>query len=381
MNRLSRYAALVLWLSLGMGPALAQAEEPAPGPGSKIESLPVGTTTYRQVQVRSVNARTLMITHAGGMASIHLRDLSPEWQARFHYDPAAEAAADEAAKNAPLPPPIVHRAKPVAPKGGSKFDALLQKFGQPAAVQTEVDLRPKFFELELGVKNQGYRPSCAVFAIVSALEFQNAELAGKVEKFSEEYLIWAVRKTVHRMPPPGAAAQDDPNGKDYQDEGFALSEVVAALRAYGIPLQASMPNTFGRKIEAIEDPSPEIVQAARSHQRVFVQQLPGRDRVTLINNVVQALNAGVPVAAGMNWPGTRVVNGYISTQKGAPDRGHAVTFVGYKAPTGRIEDAYFIFKNSWGPKWGQGGYGTVTYTYLQNYLNDAVLLEVQPGGS
>ena len=377
-----RRTTLLFCLALGVLPMGALAEEATLGPGTRIDSLTVGATTYRNVQVRSVNARTLMITHAGGMASIHLRDLPPEWQARFHYDAAADAAADEAAKAAPPPPPVVvRRAKPaVVPKGLSRMDALLLKFGQPADIQAEVDLRPKFFQLELGVKNQGFRPSCAVFAIVSALEFQNAELTGKVEKFSEEYLIWAVRKTTRRMPAPGSAAPDDPTGKDYQDEGFALAEVVAALRAYGIPLQASMPNTFGSRIDAIEDPAPEIVQEARSHQRVFVQQLPGRDRATMINNVIQALNAGVPVAIGMNWPGVRVINGFISTQKGAPDRGHAVTLVGYKSDTGRLEDAYFVFKNSWGPKWGQGGYGTVTYAYLRNYLNDAVLLEVQRNG-
>ena len=143
-------------------------------------------------------------------------------------------------------------------------------------LQAEVDLRPRFFQLELGVKNQGHRPSCAVFAIVSALEFQNAELTGKVEKFSEEYLIWAVRKSVRRLPSAAAAAPADPGGEEYQDEGFALAEVVAALRAYGIPLQASMPNTFGSRIESIEDPPPAIVQEARSHQRVFVHQVPGR---------------------------------------------------------------------------------------------------------
>ena len=81
----------------------------------------------------------------------------------------------------------------------------------------------------------------------------------------------------------------------------------------------------------------------------------------------------------MAWPMTPVYNGYLSSQTAAFDRGHAVTLVGYKSATGRLEDAYFIFKNSWGPRWGQGGYGTVTYGYLQKYLNDAVLLEVQRG--
>jgi hypothetical protein len=257
---------------------------------------------------------------------------------------------------------------------------MLQKFGQPATAQAEVDLRPKIFQLELGVKNQGRRPSCAIFAVVCALEFQNAELAGHVEKFSEEYLIWAVRKTVQRLPVPGAAPTDDASSKEDKDEGFSLSEVVAALRAYGIPLQASMPNTFGRKIEAIEDPPPAIIQEARSHQRVFVHLVPGRDATTRINNIVQALNAGVPVPVGMGWPNYRTLrSGYLSGQKPMPDGGHAVTLVGYKSLTGRIEDAVFIFKNSYGVDWGQGGYGTVTYKYLTNNLHDAVLLEVQPG--
>jgi hypothetical protein len=372
-----RRTALFLWLSLLALPVGGPAAEPAFGPGSKIESLTVGTTTYRQVQVRSVNARTVMITHAGGMASIHLHDLSPEWQARFLYDPAAEAAAEESARNAPVP--VIGRSKPTTVKAISKFDALLQSFGQPAAILPEIDLRPKFFELELGVKNQGRRPSCAVFAIVSALEFQNAGLTGKVERFSEEYLIWAVRRTTHRMPPPGSA-QGNPTGEE-QDEGFALSEVVSALRAYGIPTQASMPNTFGKRIEAITDPPPAVVQEASSHQRVFVHEVPGRGGATRINNIVQSLNAGLPVPVGVNWPAGRIINGYLSSQKGVPGNGHAVTLVGYKSASGRMEDAYFLFKNSWGPAWGQGGYGTVTYDYLSSCLQDAVLLEVQAGGS
>ena len=346
-------------------------------PGEKLESLSVGQITYAQVQVRSYNARTLMITHVGGMASIRLRDLTPEWQARFNYDPAAEAAADAADKARPAPPPVVRRPKPTPAKGISRFDVLLQKFGQSADIQAEIDLRPKFFQLELGVKNQGYSPSCAVFAIVSALEFQNAELTGTVEKFSEEYLIWAVNKSVQRMTAP--VATDDGTGTEQRDLGFSLSEVVSALRAYGIPLQATMPNAFGRKIQSIEEPPAEIVREARDHKRVFAHQVPGRDRVTLINNIVHSLNSGLPIAVGMAWPGTHVFNGYLNSQTARLDRGHAVTLVGYKSATGRIEDAYFIFKNSWGPRWGQGGYGTVTYNYLQKYLTDAVLLEVQRG--
>lgn len=375
-SRLPIRAAVCTFILLLLSALNSAAQTSDLKPGSQLPELPVGGTTYREVEVRSVNARTAVIIHRGGMASVRLRDLSPEWQQRFAYDPRAEEAADaaQAAQPAIIRPKPSALAKPV-----SSFETLLQKFGQPAALQAEMDLRPQFFQLELGVKDQGRRPSCAIFAIVSALEFQNAKLTGQPQKFSEEYLSWAVRKTVQRLPvAPGPATEDGASTED-QDEGFALSEVVAALRAYGIPLQSRMPNTFGSKIAAIQDPPADIINEARVHQRVFVHLVPGRDTFTLLNNIVHALNAGLPVAVGMAWPHARTLrNGYLDAQKPVTDSGHAVTLVGYRAAQGRIEEAQFIFKNSWGATWGQGGYGVVTARYLSRHLHSAVLLEVQP---
>src|SRR4051812_11531968 len=341
------------WILVFFFPALgfggAAAADAAIAPGTSFETFSVGPATYVHVKVLSVNARTLVIRHDGGMASIRLRDLSPEWQARFHYDPAAEAAAEQSLQAAPKPavgPPRV-----ATRKGPAPLEALLQQFGKPAEIRAEVDLRPKFFELHLAVKDQGYRPSCAVFAVVSALEFQNAELSGKAEKFSEEYLIWAVRQTTQHLPTASDSAEAVAEDKD---EGFTLSEVVSALRAYGIPLQATMPNTFGSKINAIENPPATIVNEARNHQRVFVHALPGRDAPTRINNVILALNAGLPVPIGVAWPNYRSMRtGFLSAQKPMAGTGHAITLVGYRSATGRIEDAVFIFKNSWGVEWGQ----------------------------
>jgi hypothetical protein len=362
---------------------VSPAAESSVAPGTELESLVVGPTTYRNVRIRSINARSVMITHERGMSSIKLRDLSPEWQERFGYDPAAETAVSEPAQ--PVKPAPVNRpSRIVRSTAKSGFDQLLRQQGQPAEVKAEVDHRPKFFQLELHVKNQGRRPSCAIFAVVSALEFQDAELSGTPQKFSEEYLSWATLKTVKRVlpaPPPGAATNDDSaRWTEDADLGFTLHEVVAALRGYGIPLQSSMPNRFGRSIASIEEPPAEIIEEARSHQRVFVHEVTGRDNFTRINNLVHALNAGIPVPVGMAWPYFRTVhNGYINTQDPIPFSGHAVTLVGYRSPTGKIEDVVFIFKNSWGPNWGQGGYGLVTYRYLVRNLHSAVLLEVQRG--
>jgi hypothetical protein len=351
----------------------AQAEETALGPGTTIERLTVGRTTYEHILIRSVTAHSIVFTYAGGMAAVHLRDLPADWQARFHYNPAIDVEA------APAPAPVLPYHQLAAPRKDERFSELLRKFGQPADIKAEVDLRPKFLELNLWVKDQGYRPTCAVFAVLGALEFQNAQLKGKVEKFSEDYLAWATRKTVRRVDVPGVEA-GVPVVQEDGDEGFTLAEVVDALRAYGVPLQSSMPKKTGPGPE--EDPPAQVIDDARSYNRVFVHFVPGRDAATRINNIICALNAGIPVPIGVGWPNFRSIRGgFLDRQIPMTGMGHAVTLVGYRAANGHLDQADFIFKNSYGATWGQGGYGVATYRYLSHNLEEAVLLEVQAGGA
>ncbi|HVU18950.1 MAG TPA: C1 family peptidase [Candidatus Didemnitutus sp.] len=351
----------------------ALADSETLGPGARIDALTIGRETFHHVVIRSLTPHTVVFLHDGGMRSVRLRDLSPDLQQRFHFDPAQEPA--EVAPIAAAAAPVVARTA----RHDVRIDDVLERFGQPATLQEGIDLRPKFFQLELAVKNQGRRPSCAVFAVVSALEFQNAELLGKPEKFSEEYLIWATRRLTKKVPVPGAAGEA---ADEDADEGFTLFEVANALRTFGIPLQASMPDTFGKKMDAIEDPPPATVEEARTHQRVFVHPIPARDAPTCLNNIVHALNAGLPVAVGMAWPNFRSLRtGFLDQQKPQSGVGHAVTLVGYTSATGQLKDAVFIFKNSYGAQWGQGGYGTATYNFLANNLTQAVLLEVQGSSS
>ena len=375
-------AALVLTLATLLlapaGPARAETPVPVPpGQGVSLGTLHVGTITYHQVTLLSVNARTIVIRHSGGMASIRLRDLPGELQSRFGYSPAAESAADEALQRANTEnakprkqdsSAAVQRAKP-----NSKIDDLLLHIGQKPELRSEIDLRPRFRQLDLGVKDQGRRPSCAVFAVVSALEFENAELVGQAERFSEEYLLWATRKTLNREARP----EMEPSPDD-ADEGFSLEEVLFALRAYGIPPLAAMPNAGYRKMTAIPEPSPELIGRARTHRRVSVHQLSGHDAVTRIDKIILALNSGVPVVIGLRWPNYHTIRaGILSEQTPLTSGAHAVTLVGYASSAGQIEDATFVFKNSYGPSWGEAGYGRVTYRYLQKHLLDAALIEVQ----
>jgi hypothetical protein len=373
--------------ALGWGASEPLQAEAKLDPASvSFPELQIGLKTYREVRVRSVNPSTLVFSHAEGLASIPLKTLSPDLQARFGYNAEAAAlhehrlaqARDEAElKRRRIP---VSVAAPPESSEDSRFGPLLRNFGQPVQIETDgVDLRPQFAELT--PKNQGRRPSCSVFAVVGALEYQLAEQSGQVEKLSEDYLIWATQKTLNRLPTPLDSGEDDDATAHYaqRDQGFALQEVVMALRGYGVPAQSSMPNTFGTGMREIATPEPDVIAEARNRCRVHVHSLPGRDNPTRIVNILHALNARIPVPIGLRWPhGSTIRAGFLHTQEPVAGYSHAVTLIGYKSKSGGLEDTLFIFRNSYGARWGGGGFGVVSAVYLNRWLLDAVVLEIQP---
>jgi len=381
-------ASTLLTLSIHAADTTTAESAPRFAVGQTFETLDVNGKTYRDVRIRSISAQTAIIQHADGLTSLRLAQLPAEIQARFGYDPSAadaEAQRQQTAAEAARRQREVERARIATARAASAsqnvsdtpLDRLLKNFGQPPMLEAKVDLRKRFNELGLWIKNQGARPSCAVFAVVSALEFQTAEVNGRAERFSEEYLLWATRRSLRRPAPMTEVSQMEIEGQEPGDEGFSLTEVVTALRAYGIVPRERVPNRFSGGV--IEDPPEELIAEARSIHRVSVHPLPGRDRATLIANVVHALNAGLPVPAGVRWPiEYNWRTGYLDRQRVYPNRGHAITLVGYSSPTGRIEDAVFTFKNSWGVRWGIDGYGTATYEFLRNNLLSAIVLEVHP---
>jgi len=349
--------------------------------GLELGTITVGKTSYHEVRVRSRDQRSLFFLHRDGLASVRLRDLPPEIQARLGYDPAS--APPELPP--PAPPPSLPAPASTAPakrdttESSSMLEELFLSFDQAPELRPKQTLQPEFIRLGLAVKNQGRRPSCAVFAIVGALEFQNARLTGSIEKLSEEYLVWATRRSLGLTGPEAVLLRDPATGELTEDAGFSLPSVIAALQTYGIPRYEDMRNQPGLAATEVPEPSPQIVAQARGRRRVFIAALPGRDPVSIIPRIVQALNSEIPVPLGMRWPNERSIHaGVLSAQQPLPDAFHAVTAVGYECPTGRIEDTTFVFKNSYGPRWGQGGYGRVSYRYLSRNLVDAYVLDVRP---
>jgi C1A family cysteine protease len=73
--------------------------------------------------------------------------------------------------------------------------------------------------------------------------------------------------------------------------------------------------------------------------------------------------------------GVEVFRGMIDTATGMvpmpkkeerPLGGHAICLTGYNDKKALIK-----FKNSWGPDWGEGGYGWLPYEYIDRFMMDA----------
>ena len=102
----------------------------------------------------------------------------------------------------------------------------------------------------------------------------------------------------------------------------------------------------------------------------------------------RAMAAGHPVACGLRWPNKLSGSAILSDNPpGGVSDGHSIAFVGYTdstaagAPAQRVGGGTFRFRNSFGPDWGDHGYGTMSYAYVRKYANDALWLAFGKPGS
>ncbi len=355
--------------------------------GLHLEVLEAPAVHYHSVVVMALTPSTVTIRHPGGIAQLPLAQLSSDLQERFGYDPEKAQAhrsrmelelATQAA--AALQRDLEGKQLRQRYQSIGAVGRALARFGTRPSLRS-VDLRADFMALDIDAKNQGRQPSCAVFAIVGALEYENARVAGRIEKFSEDYLIWATRRASGRQLGADAGGGRGYFSGTYDDIGFSLEEVLVALRAYGIPAAAEMPNVRDARMSQIQEPEASVVDSARNHRRIFSESIPGVQASVRIDNILHVLNEGVPVVVGFFWPHLRDRAEFTIRASDGPSFGqHAVTLVGYVSESGTRDGVRFIFRNSWGSQWGADGYGTIELGYLQRCLTSAAVVDVQPTG-
>ncbi len=243
-------------------------------------------------------------------------------------------------------------------------------FGGPpthaqASLPGKVDLTPEFERFDLIPQVQG-ADTCSLHAVASLAEFELAKASpDKDRRRSTEFLIWAAKAAT---------------GKKQNQAMFY--EAVHGLNALGICRETLMPEEE-EKGHGAHPPSAAALADAKKESHRWKVHWIRRWNITRpmeeaqLSAIEEALARGHPVACGLRWPKT--LKGYEVTHvppSNAVEDGHSIALVGYlhDAKQGEV----FLFRNSWGPRWGKNGYGIISMAYVRAYANDALWLELGP---
>lgn len=285
--------------------------------------------------------------------------------------PVGGAAPAAAPAKLPAVEPTV-QARPVMTQTFRAVTVSMVKLPAPKVEpgnQAQVDLRPKVKSLQIAVRNQGARGTCSVHAMTFLLEYMYStrrKLA--LHDLSEEYLNWAANVVTKKNVDGDFFSNLD---LGYQKLGIYLEQLVP-YRATFDP-NFKVPDAYVAIAKTWERLQPEFIK----HWNAEV----GASRAQL-DRVMALLAADTPVAVGMWWPAPgsfawRSVRGVplivtpTARRVDAVD-GHSVALVGFRKDRAFPGGGYFIFRNSFGPGWGDGGYGYVSFEYLLKFANDLV---------
>lgn len=204
-----------------------------------------------------------------------------------------------------------------------------------AAPPDKVDLREDWFV----VKDQGSTGSCSGFSASSLMEYA----------FTKTKRLNAGETIAPR--PIWMAAKETDRYTDYpttfiEQEGTSLNAVLNILQRYGCVRESVMPfaSLYTQTVQQFYSQSAALRIA--SYYNVGKTQSSWKQWLSKYGPLYVAINVDSSWMNASKQSG--VLNQYDTSQIYG---GHAVLICGYDS-----KKDYFIFKNSWGTNWGDGGY-------------------------
>lgn len=198
------------------------------------------------------------------------------------------------------------------------------------------------------VYNQGQEGSCSGFSTRSAMEY-DAERLGYLPLggFSPAFIYYEAR----------ALEGIDPKThvpKTQEDSGIDIRNACKVLLTRGICSSHDDPYVAGQHAKP---PSRKAVEDARQQRILAYASLTTiedmRNCLALLGDFV----IGIPVYKDIYDAPHGVLSIPVHTQRRTGL--HALCAVGYND-----DKKWLIFKNSWGTKWGDAGYGYLPYEYV-----------------
>jgi C1A family cysteine protease len=213
------------------------------------------------------------------------------------------------------------------------------------------------------IENQGSLGSCTANATVGLVEYFERRAHGRHIDASRLFLYKATRDLLHWT----------------GDTGAYLRSTMGALALFGVPPEEYWPyNIANYDIE----PSSVLYSFAGNYRAIKYFRLDpvGTSPATLLTRIKTNLTKGLPPIYGFTvynsisqaattgkipYPvtGDRVIGGHAMLVVGYDDNLTITNTTGGATTTGAL-----ITRNSWGPAWGDHGYGYLPYDYVTNRL-------------
>lgn len=198
------------------------------------------------------------------------------------------------------------------------------------------------------VENQGGLGSCTANALAGNLEFLEKTRSRSYTDLSRLFIYYNERAI---------------EGTVGYDSGAMLRDGIKALAKYGVCLEKTWPydiTLFTRK------------PLAACYKEGLKHRILSYHRLQNLPEMLNCLAEGFPFIFGFtvyeSFESPQVSRTGVVSMPGTSERaigGHAVMAVGYDQGQKR-----FIVRNSWGDGWGQSGYFTMPYAYLETLADD-----------
>ena len=212
--------------------------------------------------------------------------------------------------------------------------------------------------------DQGSMQSCTANSLVALVEFLLNKRGQLKERLSRLFLFHNQYRDEPKMDP---------------DYGPTLYSGLHALATYGVCYESLWPYSNNHLAYQRRPPFNTYVNASRNLdlRKITLKKVP--PLLPVIKYVLAIQQQ--PIVFGMeiyrSFKSSRTEkSGYVQMPRITDDPymfGHAVLAVGYDDTQQVI-----IFRNSWGPSWGDGGNGYLPYDYVLNrtYCNDFWTIEL-----